>query len=85
MTGLKVIDGTPTEVSKYLREKETNKIKVSKGKKNTCCDSDLTMERKSEDLFDISKGFMGLYLNKKQAKDLYKWLRVELKQMLVEK
>jgi len=27
MTGLKVIDGTSTEISKYLREKETNKIK----------------------------------------------------------
>ena len=28
MTGLKVIDGTPTEISKYLREREmTNKLK----------------------------------------------------------
>jgi len=28
MTGLKIIDGTPTEISKYLREREmTNKLK----------------------------------------------------------
>ena len=53
--------------------------KISKGKKNTICNTDLTMGRKSEDLFDISKGFIGLYLNKKQAKDLWSWLGKELK------
>ena len=53
--------------------------KISKGEKNTICNTDLTMERKSKDLFDISKGFIGLYLNKKQAEDLYNWLGKELK------
>jgi len=50
----------------------------SKGRKNTFCYTTLTMERKDKDLFDISKGFLGLYLNKKQARDLYNWLGKQL-------
>ena len=56
-----------------------DKIKISKGKEGTICDTDLKMERKNDDLFDLSKGFLGLYLNKSQAKDLFKWLCKELK------
>lgn len=56
-----------------------NKIKISKGKKGTICDADLRMERKNDDLFDLSKGFIGLYLNKSQAKDLLNWLQGEIK------
>ena len=35
-------------------------MKISKGKKGTICDSDLKMERRENNRFDLSKGFLGL-------------------------
>jgi hypothetical protein len=29
-------------------------------------------------LFDLSKGFVGIYINRSQAKDLMNWLKKEL-------
>jgi hypothetical protein len=54
-------------------------MKISKGKKGTDCDTDLEMKRTNDNLFELQKGFLGLLINKKQARDLMKWLKEELK------
>ena len=54
-------------------------MKISKGKKGTDCDTDLEMKRTNDNLFELTKGFLGLLINRKQAKDLMKWLGEEFK------
>lgn len=47
--------------------------RISKGKKGTTCSTDLRMEVNNNEI-NLSKGCLGLILNKKQGKDLRDWL-----------
>ena len=59
MTGLKVIDGTPTAISKYLREKKMNKYKLPL-KKTKCCWSECNNEAKCSIGNNLNKGVLNM-------------------------